>query len=78
MCLSQTVHLMGSDYVHGIALSILYMLFNLTYEISSTFIFLAVLCIMWDLVPQPGIEPASPALGVQSLSHWTTREVPDK
>ena len=31
---------------------------------------------MWDLVPWPGIEPGSPALGAQSLSHWTTREVP--
>ena len=31
---------------------------------------------MWDLIPWPGIEPGSPALGVQSLSHWTTREVP--
>ena len=33
-------------------------------------------CSMWDLVPWPGIEPGSPALGAQSLSHWTTREVP--
>ena len=31
---------------------------------------------MWDLVPWPGIEPGPPALGEQSLSHWTTREVP--
>ena len=31
---------------------------------------------MWDLVPWPGIEPGPPALGVKSLSHWTTREVP--
>ena len=29
-----------------------------------------------DLVPWPGIEPGPPALGTQSLSHWTTREVP--
>ena len=28
------------------------------------------------LVPRPGIEPMSPALEVQSLNHWTTREVP--
>ena len=28
------------------------------------------------LVPQPGIEPALPAVKVQSLSHWTTREAP--
>ena len=30
---------------------------------------------MWDLVPWPGIESRPPALGVQSLSRWTTREV---
>ena len=39
--------------------------------------FLAVLglsCGMWDLVPRPGIKPRPPALVVQSLSHWTTRE----
>ena len=33
-------------------------------------------CSMWDLDPWPGIKPESPALGVQNLSHWTTREVP--
>ena len=33
-------------------------------------------CGMWDLVPRPGIEPAAPALGARSLTHWTTREVP--
>ena len=37
---------------------------------------LLVVACMWDLVPWPGIEPGSPALGAQSLSHWTTREVP--
>ena len=31
---------------------------------------------MWDLVPQLGIEPRHPALGVQSHSHWTARDVP--
>ena len=30
----------------------------------------------WDLVPCPGIKPGPPALGVQSLSYWTRREVP--
>ena len=31
----------------------------------------------WEiLVPQPGVEPAPPALEAQSLNHWTTREVP--
>ena len=29
------------------------------------------------LVPQPGIQPMPPALEVQCLNHWTTREVPD-
>ena len=45
----------------------------------SIFFYLAVLglsCNMWDLVPWAGIEAGSPALGAQSLSHWTTREVP--
>ena len=31
---------------------------------------------MWELVPLPGIKPRRPALGTQSLSNWTTREVP--
>ena len=31
---------------------------------------------MWDLVPGPGIETRSPELEAQSLSHWTSREVP--
>ena len=33
---------------------------------------------MWDLVPLLGIELEPPALGVQSLSPWTTRVVPVK
>ena len=33
-------------------------------------------CGVWNLVPRPGIEPWPTALGMQSLSHWTTREVP--
>ena len=32
-------------------------------------------CSMWDLVPWPGTKPRPPAVGAQSLSHWTTREV---
>ena len=35
-------------------------------------------CSTWDLVHQLGIEFGSPALGAQSLSHWTTREVPNR
>ena len=37
---------------------------------------LLVVACMWDLAPRPGIEPGPPALGVQSPTHWTTREVP--
>ena len=33
-------------------------------------------CCMWDLVPWPGIEPRTLALGAQSVSQWPTREVP--
>ena len=33
-------------------------------------------CGIQDLAPRPGIEPRPPALGVQSLTHWTAREVP--
>ena len=41
-------------------------------------------CSMWtlscgmhgDLVTPPGVKPGPPALGSQSLTHWTTREVP--
>ena len=36
---------------------------------------LLVVACMWDLVPRPGIEPGPPALGAQSLTHWTTRKV---
>ena len=38
---------------------------------------LLVMACMWDLIPHPGIEPGSPALGAWSLTHWTTREVPE-
>ena len=33
-------------------------------------------CGMWDLIPWPVFEPGPPVLGVQHLSHLTTREVP--
>ena len=31
-------------------------------------------CDVWDLAPWPGIEPGSPALGAQSLSHQGSPE----
>ena len=33
-------------------------------------------CGLCNLVPWPRVRPGRPALGVQSLSCWTTREVP--
>ena len=33
-------------------------------------------CSLWDLVSCPGIESGPPVLGMQSVSLWTTREVP--
>ena len=32
---------------------------------------------MWDQFPAQGSNPRPPALGMQSLSHWTMREVPE-
>ena len=34
-------------------------------------------CTMWDIFLQQGTEPWPPALGAQSLSYWTPREVPE-
>ena len=51
--------------------------------LSKIFIYLFYLvalglsCGRWDLAPWPGNEPKPPALGVCSLNHWTTREVPE-
>ena len=33
-------------------------------------------CGMWNLVPWPEIELCPTLLGVWTLNHWTTREVP--
>ena len=33
-------------------------------------------CGLWDLALLPGLELEPPALGAQSLGHWTTRKVP--
>ena len=32
--------------------------------------------VCWILAPQRWIQPATPALGVWGLNHWTSREVP--
>ena len=38
------------------------------------FFFLAALCSLWDLVPQPGIEPVPSVVETWGLNHWTTLE----
>ena len=45
---------------------------NLIFYFIYLFLYLAA-CLI--LVPQPGIKPVPPALGVQSLNHWSIREV---
>ena len=40
------------------------------------FFFLPYQAVCGILIPQPGIEPVPPALGAQSLNHWTTRKSP--
>ena len=47
---------------------------NIYYYFKIHLAALGLSCGTWDLVPQTGIKPGSPALGVWSLSHWTTRE----
>ena len=47
----------------------------------ALFIYLAVLGLScsiweWDLVPQAGVKPGPPVLGLCRLSHWTTKKVP--
>ena len=39
------------------------------------FFFFATYVACGNLVPQPGIKPMPPAVGAQSLNHWTFREV---
>ena len=50
-------------------------LLSLTLE-RQPFFFLWSRTVYGILVPQPGIEPAPPALEAQSLNLWTARKVP--
>ena len=56
-------------------------LFFFSFEKKKKSIYLAALglsCLMWVLVPWPGIEPRVTAMEAWSLNHWTTREAPVK
>ena len=54
------------------------MIFFVSRELFSCGLERTLSCCMRDLVHQPGTEPGPPALEMQSLSHWATREVPIK
>ena len=51
--------------------------FHTTHAVSRRRIWQDLHCGTWDLVPRPGIKPGPSVLGAWSLSHWTTREVPE-
>ena len=56
-----------------------YYLWPYLFLLIFIFIYLAALGLsgsVWALVSWPEIEPGPPAQGAQSLSHWTTKEVP--
>ena len=42
--------------------------------ILNIYLFLATLYSLWNLIPQPGIEPGPAAVRVWSPNHWTARE----
>ena len=47
------------------------------FTLNSIFFSVIILAMCTEiLVPQPGIEPMTPALEVQSVNLWTAREIP--
>ena len=46
-----------------------------TYIHIYTYIYTYFGCTVQILVPQPGIEPVSPAMGALSFNHWMAMEV---
>ena len=63
------------DYRSGVPLNCSYPLFIYLFLFIWLLWVLVVACSLWDLISWSGIEPGPCALGVWSLSHWTTREV---
>ena len=51
-------------------------LWSLLWQAGSLAVACKLLVVAWDLVPWPEIKPEPPALGAQSVNHWTTVEVP--
>lgn len=45
-------------------------------EVSFFKYFILWPCSMWNLsFPNPGLDPAPPTLDMQSINHWTAREI---
>ena len=64
--------LIDKDILFLKAITFIYLaLLGLSYGMQDLFLVAA----KKTLVPWPGITPGTHALGVQSLSHWTIREV---
>ena len=63
-------------YIPGLCCSKWALFFNTYFYLFTCLAVLSVSCVLWYLIPWPGIKPRCSALGVWSLSHWTTREVP--
>ena len=79
ICLSSLLRCLFSSFAHFLKKKYLFILLCLVL-VAAPGIFVVACgifsCGMWDQVLWQGIEPGPPALGVWSLSHWTTREVP--
>ena len=45
-------------------------------EMTSSFLFFGCIC-MWDLSSLTRDQTCTTALNIQSLNHWTAKEVPD-
>ena len=66
-------HVMGVIFIY-------FYFVNLKNYFKISLIYLAALglsCSMQGLVLSPRVEPGPSVLGAQSLSHWTTKEVPE-
>ena len=63
--------------------SCFFIVFTLSHSLFKKYLFIYLFIYLfsplhaacWILVPWPGIEPASPAVEVWSLNHWTARDV---
>ena len=59
-------------------LSLLWMEYFSIYKCYFFFFFWPCCAACGIIIPWPGIEPMPPAMAMQSLNHWTAREVPER